>query len=149
MYFVGWTYNEEGELFRPNGKMCSQRGKGRYLVVKVCIDKGMYEQVYQHRIIFFLHYGYFPESVDHKDRDTRNNRPDNLRDATLSEQNLNRGMLSTNTSGIIGVNYDKTNRKYRATLQVDKVTYCKRFTTEQEAIEQRVEWEWEHGLLCL
>ena len=39
-------------------------------------------------------------TFDHIDRNKKNNRTDNLRFATRTEQNINRKMLSTNTSGV-------------------------------------------------
>jgi len=58
-------------------------------------------------------------TVDHIDRDKLNNRAENLRWATEKEQNNNRGMLSTNTSGISGV--IRLGEKWRVRFSVDGV----------------------------
>lgn len=42
-----------------------------------------------HRVIYFMHHGNFPEVVDHIDRDTLNNRIENLRAATKSDNKCN------------------------------------------------------------
>ena len=55
--------------------------------------------------------------VDHIDRNILNNRPANLRWATRREQNYNRGMLSTNTSGVSGVRWNKAANKWVVQLR--------------------------------
>lgn len=42
-----------------------------------------------HRVIFYLYKGYWPELVDHADGNTKNNNINNLRDATHSENKAN------------------------------------------------------------
>lgn len=56
-----------------------------YLVGK--IDGKQYRA---HRIAFAIYHGYWPDEIDHIDRDKINNRIDNLRDCSRSENNLNR-----------------------------------------------------------
>jgi len=52
--------------------------------------------------------------MDHVDRDPLNNTSVNLRKATRSEQNANRGMNRRNTSGLIGVSWFSRGGKWRA-----------------------------------
>lgn len=54
-----------------------------------CLDKDGYRKFTlcgkyyrEHRVIFFMHHGYWPELVDHIDRDISNNRIENLREAS-------------------------------------------------------------------
>lgn len=56
-----------------------------------------------HRIIYFLHHGYCPEIIDHVDNVRTNNRIDNLREASISDNNCNTRIQSNNTSGHKGV----------------------------------------------
>ncbi len=57
-----------------------------------------------HRIIWVIMTGRWPENdIDHEDTDGLNNRWDNLREATDSQNNFNRGPRSDNTSGFKGV----------------------------------------------
>lgn len=61
------------------------------------------------------------EIVDHKDRDTFNNRLDNLRIVTHIENLRNRGVYRTNTSGYRGVY--KNGNKFKSFVQIDKIDY--------------------------
>lgn len=74
-------------------------------------------QFYYHRVVFFLHSGLWPDMVDHKDGDTFNNHPSNLRAATASQNSMNRRRAINNTSGYKGVTYRKDIDKYTARIQ--------------------------------
>lgn len=58
-----------------------------------------------HRVVFALHYGYWPETVDHKDGNSLNNHPDNLRPATVLQQQGNKGIRKNNSCGFLGVQF--------------------------------------------
>lgn len=73
-----------------------------------------------HRIIFFMHNNYLPEYLDHIDGNPKNNKIENLRPATVSENNLNRGKHKRNTSGYKGVTWVASANKFSARLAVDK-----------------------------
>ena len=45
---------------------------------------------YTHRLIFLFHHGYLPQFLDHIDGDSSNNSIENLREATLSQNQHNR-----------------------------------------------------------
>lgn len=55
------------------------------------------------RLIWLYHYKELPILIDHEDQDKLNNRINNLRVLTNSENAQNTGNYSTNTSGIKGV----------------------------------------------
>lgn len=58
--------------------------------------------------------------VDHKNHITGDNRKRNLRICTVSENQYNRIMQNNNTSGSIGVSWNKRYNKWRAYITVDK-----------------------------
>lgn len=60
-------------------------------------------------------------TVDHKNRDTQNNRLDNLRWGTNSQQEMNKGLQSNNTSGYRGVSWHERRQKFRARIYKDGV----------------------------
>lgn len=59
--------------------------------------------------------------VDHVDRDGLNNRRDNLRLATRSQNCVNRGLAKNNTSGFVGIVWHKQSSKWNARIKVDGV----------------------------
>lgn len=63
---------------------------------QTCFDGKDYKN---HRIIFFLHYGYCPDCIDHINTDRTNNKINNLREATRSDNNCNSKIRKNNTSG--------------------------------------------------
>lgn len=76
-----------------------------------------------HRLIFAFHYGYFPEVVDHKDRNTNNNKISNLRPSTVGDNSKNLDNAVNNSTGYKGVTL--TNRKkkpYKAAITCN--WYC-------------------------
>jgi hypothetical protein len=58
-------------------------------------------------------------AVDHIDRNGLNNRRENLRIATASENQHNRGKAVNNTSGYIGVSWHKKSGKWQAMIKVN------------------------------
>lgn len=56
-----------------------------------------------HRVIFLMHNGYLPEHVDHIDGNRSNNKIENLRAATPSQNKANQIIYKNNTSGVKGV----------------------------------------------
>ena len=87
-----------------------------------------------HRLIFMMHYGYIPKILDHIDKNPNNNKIENIRIATHSQNNSNRGMHKRNVSGYKGVAFLKDRNLYRAKLVVDKKqVYMKTFKTAEEA----------------
>lgn len=59
--------------------------------------------------------------VDHINRNTLDNRRINLRVADYQENSFNRGIRSDNTSGVIGVDFNKRAKKWRAKIKYDSV----------------------------
>ena len=71
-----------------------------------------------HRIIFALVNGYYPDEIDHADGNPRNNKPSNLREATRSQNNMNRTLQCNNSSGSKGVYFVKRINKWHARIKV-------------------------------
>lgn len=81
-------------------------------------------------------------SYDHEDRNPLNNRKYNLRKATQSENTINQSIQSNNTSGFIGVSYNKGTNKWMAYISIDKkMTVLGEFLNKQEAIITRLKAE--------
>lgn len=67
-----------------------------------------------HRLIFLYHHGFMPAVIDHIDRNRLNNKIENLRQATPTQNQINRGISKNNKSGYKGVSFNKTKGKYAA-----------------------------------
>lgn len=65
-----------------------------------------------HRLIFLLVHGYMPKEIDHINGDRQDNRIENLREVTRSENQFNKAMCSNNTSGFRGVNWHKHSKSW-------------------------------------
>lgn len=72
------------------------------------------------RLAWLYVYGEFPpDFVDHKDSDKSNDRIENLRIATNSLNQANRGPPINNTSGTKGVRFEKDRNRWRAQITVN------------------------------
>lgn len=71
------------------------------------------------RIIFLWHNGYLPKFVDHIDRDGCNNKIENLREATPSQNACNRTCAKGASSKYLGVHHF-LKKKWHAAIRVDK-----------------------------
>lgn len=94
-----------------------------------------------HRLIWVLHYGEWPKGeLDHINGDKFDNRIENLRDCTKSENMRNQKLRSDSTSGFPGVHFckDKKNKPWVARIGMNRrwktLGY---FATREEAIECR------------
>ena len=72
-----------------------------------------------HRLIFMMHYGYFPKFIDHKDNNPLNNKIENLREATSQQNNCNQKLSSRNTSGYKNVIWNKNYKKWQVLIRVN------------------------------
>lgn len=71
-----------------------------------------------HRVVWAIHYGKWPtDQIDHVNGIKTDNRISNLREATHAENMRNRGMLRSNTSGVIGVCWHKASQKWQAYIR--------------------------------
>jgi hypothetical protein len=127
---------KDGSLFYKQSQGCMRQGteagspdKDGYL--KTLINRKPYRV---HRLVFMMHHGYLPELLDHIDGDPQNNRIENLRPATYSQNNLNRGKHKRNTSGYKGVTWVATAGRYSSRLAIDgKRLFLGYFDTPEEA----------------
>lgn len=88
-----------------------------------------------HRLAWFYMTGKWPQrNIDHKDRNKVNNRWNNLREATDSQNHANSKIQKTNTSGFKGVRF--LQNKFHAGITVNgKGIYLGSRPTPEEAHE--------------
>jgi hypothetical protein len=99
-----------------------------------------------HRVIWLIVHGHCPKhKIDHIDGNPLNNRIENLRDVTADENNRNMKRPNNNTSGHIGVYWDKTRSRWAAFIKVGrKQTTVGRFHNKDDAIAARIRAEKQH-----
>jgi len=93
-----YSYNPETGILLKKGKVIGHKSNCGY------ITTSLYGNTVQiARIIWLLMTGEYPDTIDHINRNRTDNRWDNLRSVSQSENNFNRKMKSTNRSGVTGV----------------------------------------------
>lgn len=104
---------------RKHGRIVGTKGTHGYLS---CYFQG--KLLLNHRIIYALHYGEIPSSmtIDHIDGNKLNNKIENLRLATYSE-NLSNKVSKTNKSGAKGVLWNEANKNWRVRINFMKVKH--------------------------
>jgi hypothetical protein len=72
-----------------------------------------------HRLIFMMHYGYIPTHIDHIDGNPANNRIENLREVTNTQNCQNSKKRTTNSSGYKNVHWRKDRSKWRVDININ------------------------------
>ena len=129
-----FDYREDGNLVRkvsvggPSGQIGRVVGFGLkdparpekiYMATKI---NGQHYCI--HKLIWLWHYGTLPEQLDHINRNSLDNRIENLRPASFSENMSNRKLFSNNTSGCKGVSWHKRKNRWFAYVDVCKKRRC-------------------------
>ena len=114
------------------GKPAGTIGLSGYNVVKVF---GKLHRV--HRVIWEMHYGQIPNGfqIDHINGVRNDNRIENLRLATPSQNNFNMKTPKHNTSGIKGVSWSRSTNKWKAQIKASghNVRHIGYYNTREEA----------------
>ena len=84
--------------------------------VVICVNKKIHKA---HRLIFLMHHGYLPKEIDHKDTNPLNNRIENLREATTSQNGYNKNIQKNNKSGSKNVSWSKVANKWAVQIKVN------------------------------
>ena len=116
-YTFTWKYNP---TMRPqwNGRNAGMRAgyNNKAGGIQIFFDGVKYKA---HHLVWLWVYGKLPEKdIDHKDGNPLNNHPDNLREATITENARNKKRGINNKSGAKGVWYCKERNKYEVKIKV-------------------------------
>ena len=72
-----------------------------------------------HRIVFMMHNGYLPQFVDHIDCNRANNKIENLREATHSQNAHNAKTRKDSKTGIKNVSWNKVDKSWKVRIQAN------------------------------
>jgi hypothetical protein len=100
-----------------------------------------------HRVIWAVVKGRWPsEQIDHINGIRTDNRLQNLREVSVSENRKNQRRRSNNTSGVTGVSWARTKQKWLADIRVNgKQIYIGRFDDFEDAVAARKAAEAKYG----
>lgn len=100
----------------------------------------------EHRLAWFYIHGYWPtNNIDHIDGSKSNNKLNNLREATQSDNGKNRILSKNNSTGHTGVSFYTPLNKYVAKITIDKKQkHIGYYTTIEEAVSARKDAELLH-----
>jgi len=80
--------------------------------------------------------------IDHENRDRTDCRKQNLRHVTEQTNAINKGKQSNNTSGYVGVSWDKEREKWASHIKLNKTKkFLGRFDDLNDAIQARLDAE--------
>lgn len=140
-YMQGYWVTDSGRVFKHNREL-KQKLDSKYLTVALRLN-GKQSKHFVHRLVAqcFLKRLWFNLVVDHKDKNTLNNQATNLRLVSPSENNFNRGLSKTNTSGVSGVCFCKAKQKWKASVGFNYKRYhLGYFDTKEGAIKARLKY---------
>jgi len=148
MEIVGY----ENYLIYEDGKVTSKRFPKRYLKESKATGGYLFVNLYKdgepkkHRIHRLIAEHYIPNPdnkicVDHENGIKTDNRVENLRWATHSENGQNRAENKNNKIGIKNISYDKTYDRYVYKKMIRGELHLKYFKTLEEAIAYKNSYE--------
>ncbi len=138
-----FDYHQDGYLIWKNDrarrvKAGDKAGWNNGKYIKVTIDSKNY---YLHRLIYCFFNGALPKCLDHKDGNPLNNKIENLREATQSQNLMNKAMQFNNKSGIKGLSWCNTYKKWRARISINgknvMIGYFKDFDNAKTVLAEK------------
>lgn len=115
----------------------------------VCrVISGKPKTIYAHQVVLARKLGRWPqpqELTDHKDRNKLNNKRNNLRIATSTQNSQNRKVNSNSISGHRGVSWDKTKKKWAVQVVLGGKRTRARFSKLSDAVAKATQIRAELG----
>lgn len=132
-----FEYHEGGYLIRKNtGKPCGQHANHSNGYARVNVGGRM---LYAHSVIYAINHGKMPTNqIDHINKDRIDNRIENLREVSSSENSHNYKKPKTNTSGFTGVSWKTQAQKWVSYIWVNnKKIHLGLFENFEDAVQSR------------
>jgi len=111
----------DGNLVRIKNRFKYQVGSilGSKTKKGICVKiKGKHYRL--HQLVYLYYHGHIPDQLDHINRNPFDNRIENLRPATSSENARNRKIFENNKSGVKGVCWNKRINKWGVSCSLNK-----------------------------
>ena len=149
-------YEYENYIIYENGDVLNVNS-GKYIIPfiddkgykRLNLCKNGNQKLFRLHTLLALAYIPNPENkkeIDHINRDKLDNRLCNLRWSDRYEQNLNKCIYKTNTSGEKNVYYCKTYNNWKFKKTINNIKFYKSFKTKEEAIEFKKEYYEDNNL---
>ena len=146
-YGIGYTYNTDEygrnefyfdlEDYNKIKDYCWRFNKAGYVVTTININKEKHDALQLHNIIFEKQDNKIPDHI-HGKKSRNDNRKSNLRYATQSQNGMNHGLNSNNTSGVAGVQWHSRDQIWEAWITINRNhIYLGRSTDFDQAVQLR------------
>ena len=132
-----------------NTKYANKKAGNKHISIQKCLSWkigfryfGKYMGFKCSNIIFLLHNGYLTETmfIQHIDHNPFNNKPDNLRECTRSQNTQSHKLRKNNTSGHKGVFLTRDKLKWYVMIKLnDKSYYFGTYVNKEDAIKVAIE----------
>ena len=126
-----FTWNKKMSNHVPAGSEAGHITKTGHR--RLCVNRKIY---LVHRLAWLYMTGEWPpDQIDHINHNRNDNRWNNLRCVTQQENQRNASLSKANKSGVTGVYWNKTNKKWEANIKISrKKKYLGLFDDKFEAI---------------
>jgi hypothetical protein len=131
--YIHSRFEYNPELGRLISKITTRNNNCRHKageLVKGAVSTYGYRIVYfgdyrmrEHRLIFLMCHGFLPKMLDHIDGNKLNNKIENLRVCSSSQNGFNSKVPKNNTTGFKGIVYLKNRKRYLGNIVVSGKTY--------------------------
>jgi HNH endonuclease len=135
-----FEYREDGHLYWKFKKGRALKGN-RFGVLDSCgYIRGRLNRInyLEHVLVWLYHYNEFPKTqLDHINKINIDNRIENLREVTASENGYNKGAYKNNKIGIKNLFWENGSKRWKIVIKKDKkVVVAKRYQCLGRALHQ-------------
>ena len=111
------------------------------------------KEIKAHHVVWYLHYNEWPKQIDHINGNSQDNRIENLRTCTNSQNQCNKKTYKNNLSGIKGLHFIKRLNKWAVVIHKNKKqhwigTFEDKELAELVSIESRKKYHGEFARHC-
>jgi hypothetical protein len=128
--FLYWKVDRGSRKLK--GKKAGRKHPTGYVSVKI---RELGKEFGAHRIVFCMHHGYLPKMIDHINLCPSDNRLENLRECTASQNQHNKSTYANSTTGVKNVTFSQRMKKYKVEVAYNSKTHLFGFFEDLELAE--------------